>query len=302
MKNGWTGGQYSVFRLLLGLYVAYVSIEFALLSADAGHAVLFLGGVLGVILALGVLDRAAAAVCVCLLLGWGVVTYADPLRLFLVLPLLMHCLVPPAPYGSWKARGRPDPGGGWRFPPVLFLVVRVLILGLFLWSGIQGLGAVPWEFSGTWFLLTFMLFNPDWVRPRIGSGKATMFYDGECALCHGGVRFILAEDRFDSIRFAPLQSEIFKERLTATERERMGDTVVFETETGELLSRSTAIASMLQRLGGLWRIAGVLLRLIPRPLRDFAYDLVARTRYRVFGRKKEYCPLIPPELRGRFDL
>jgi predicted DCC family thiol-disulfide oxidoreductase YuxK len=129
-----------------------------------------------------------------------------------------------------------------------------------------------------------------------------MFYDGECALCHGGVRFILAEDRFDSILFVPLQSEIFRERVTATERERMGDTIVFETETGELLSRSTAIVYMLGRLGGLWRIAGVLLRLIPRPLRELAYDLVARTRYRVFGRKKEHCPIIPPELRSRFEL
>jgi len=41
---------------------------------------------------------------------------------------------------------------------------------------------------------------------------------------------------------------------------------------------------------------------VPRPLRDRLYDLVARTRYRLFGREDEACPVIPEELRSRFDL
>jgi predicted DCC family thiol-disulfide oxidoreductase YuxK len=43
-------------------------------------------------------------------------------------------------------------------------------------------------------------------------------------------------------------------------------------------------------------------RIVPRPLRDAVYDLVARVRYRVFGRKDDACPIIPKALRSRFDL
>ncbi|MCZ6785759.1 MAG: DCC1-like thiol-disulfide oxidoreductase family protein [Planctomycetota bacterium] len=382
MKNGWTGGQYSVFRVSLGLYVGFLFIRLIPLLLqetaanwdndawpraleDAGPLSIFalwphpyfamfvlnVGVVLAAFFAVGFLDRISAIGCgyiiACVVF---MVPLYGPLHLALALPLCLHWFIPPAPYGSWRARGRADPAGGWRMPPLMFLIGRGLVLFMFLgfaililahegepvgvWGGahvfwvvlygvlplllaIKRLRLLVWltlmaghvpeiwifeSFEGAVFVLTLMLFNPDWVRPKIGSGKATMFYDGECALCHGGVRFILAEDRFDSILFVPLQSEIFRERVTATERERMGDTIVFETETGELLSRSTAIVYMLGRLGGLWRIAGVLLRLIPRPLRELAYDLVARTRYRVFGRKKEHCPIIPPELRSRFEL
>ena len=220
-------------------------------------------------------------------------------------PILKNCPIDRAEFPEWSTCHDPEFTWAivWGILPFLLLIKRyrllmwsILVAGHLLAIGIFG------RAPGIELFLTLMLFNPDWVSPKIDSGKATMFYDGECALCHGGVRFILAEDRFDSIRFVPLQSEIFKERVTATERERMGDTIVFETETGELLSRSTAIAYMLQRLGGLWRIAGVVLGLVPRPLRDFAYNLVARTRYQVFGKKKDHCPVIPPELRGRFDL
>jgi predicted DCC family thiol-disulfide oxidoreductase YuxK len=58
---------------------------------------------------------------------------------------------------------------------------------------------------------------------------------------------------------------------------------------------------ILSRLGGGWKIAAGVLTLIPRPLRDAGYDFVAATRYRVFGKRDELCPVLPPELRERFD-
>jgi predicted DCC family thiol-disulfide oxidoreductase YuxK len=59
---------------------------------------------------------------------------------------------------------------------------------------------------------------------------------------------------------------------------------------------------LLERLGGLWRVLAVVGRLVPRGLRDAAYDRVAGVRYRIFGRKDDACPFIPAALRGRFDL
>ena len=59
---------------------------------------------------------------------------------------------------------------------------------------------------------------------------------------------------------------------------------------------------MLGRLGPPWRLLGRLARMVPRALRDGVYDLVARVRYRVFGREPEACPVIPKQLRSRFDL
>jgi predicted DCC family thiol-disulfide oxidoreductase YuxK len=55
----------------------------------------------------------------------------------------------------------------------------------------------------------------------------------------------------------------------------------------------------MQNLGGLWSAAALMLRLVPRPLRDAAYDVVGALRYRVFGRAPEACPLVTPQLRKR---
>ena len=56
----------------------------------------------------------------------------------------------------------------------------------------------------------------------------------------------------------------------------------------------------MKRLGGWWRVLATIGTVVPRPIRDAAYDLVARVRYRVFGRAKEACPILPPDLRSRF--
>ena len=74
-----------------------------------------------------------------------------------------------------------------------------------------------------------------------------------------------------------------------------------EVRTGDrLLTKSSAVIHILHRLGGYWRVIGVVFSLVPRVLRDAGYDFVARVRYRIFGRTKEACPLLPPDLRSRF--
>ena len=129
-----------------------------------------------------------------------------------------------------------------------------------------------------------------------------LFYDGHCGLCHRTVLFVLRHDpQGRAFRFAPLQGETFQARVPAGRRAGLPDSIVILTADGSLLVRSSASSHMLQRLGGGWSSLGNILALIPRPIRDAAYDFVARIRYRVFGRRDDLCPIMPPELRSRFD-
>jgi predicted DCC family thiol-disulfide oxidoreductase YuxK len=129
-----------------------------------------------------------------------------------------------------------------------------------------------------------------------------LFYDGHCGLCHHAVKFVLRHDRSGTaFRFAPLQGETFLARVGAERRAGLPDSVVVLTREGELLVRSAAFLHIFRRLGGGWRVLAGLLGVIPRGLRDFVYDFVARIRYRVFGKREELCPIVPAELRARFD-
>jgi predicted DCC family thiol-disulfide oxidoreductase YuxK len=129
-----------------------------------------------------------------------------------------------------------------------------------------------------------------------------IFYDGHCGLCHRAVKFVLKHDRSGSaFRFAPLQGETIQSRISAERRASLPDTFVVLTRDGALLMRSNASLYILERLGGAWNILAKILRAIPRRLRDLVYDFVARIRYRVFGRRDNLCPVVPPNLRARFD-
>jgi predicted DCC family thiol-disulfide oxidoreductase YuxK len=130
-----------------------------------------------------------------------------------------------------------------------------------------------------------------------------LFYDGVCGLCDRTVQFVLRHDRRGRVRFAALQSAYARRMLARHGRDpgRL-DTMYLLLNPGapaeRLLDRSDGIMGVLQELGGFWRLSAAL-RVLPRVLRDRAYDLVARNRYRWFGRY-DRCALPPPDLRGRF--
>jgi predicted DCC family thiol-disulfide oxidoreductase YuxK len=149
-------------------------------------------------------------------------------------------------------------------------------------------------------MLHLFTFDPAWLRAR-PAPAATVFYDGHCGLCHRMVRFIVAEDTAGAFRFAPLDGPAFRATVPAALARALPDSVVVRTPGGALLSRTAAVRYVLGRLGGLWRVAGWLLLAIPSPLADRAYDGVARLRHRLFARPAEACPLLPPDLRARFD-
>ena len=124
-----------------------------------------------------------------------------------------------------------------------------------------------------------------------------IYYDGLCGLCDRFVQFVLWRDRAARYRFAPLQGSTARERVPSTLDPETSQTVILE-DGGRFRVRSDAALAILTGLGGAWRLAG-LLRIVPRPLRDAVYDLVASHRSRWFGRRAE-CRVPEPAQRDRF--
>jgi predicted DCC family thiol-disulfide oxidoreductase YuxK len=135
-------------------------------------------------------------------------------------------------------------------------------------------------------------------------GPHVYLYDGVCALCNRAVRFLLRHDRRQRFRFAALQSAFARETL-ARHGERASDLDTFwvvrdaGTDREALLARSRAVLFAGSELGLPWSALAALGRIVPRTVFDAAYDALARSRYRVFGRY-ERCALPAPEHAHRF--
>ncbi len=130
------------------------------------------------------------------------------------------------------------------------------------------------------------------------SATSIVLFDGVCNLCNGAVQFIINRDAKNRFSFASLQSEAGQARL----RQFGLATDAFDTfvlvEGGKAYTRSTAALRIARRLPGAWPLLYGLV-VIPKPLRDWVYGLVARNRYRLFGRQ-DSCMMPTPELRARF--
>ncbi|HTU23350.1 MAG TPA: DCC1-like thiol-disulfide oxidoreductase family protein [Gemmataceae bacterium] len=201
MKNGWTGGQYSLYRAVFAMYLLAHFLPFlpwgrkvflkaplslpssatslehvfpnvpVLSDSPAVAAVLLAAGaVLSVFFGIGLFDRAAA-------LGlwyiWACLFDRDPLIANPSIPfvgwlLLAHVFLPPAPYGSWAARGRVDPGGGWRMPPAIFAAAWIVLAISYTYSGYTKLASFSWR-DGTALarVLDNPLARPGWLREAL---------------------------------------------------------------------------------------------------------------------------------------
>lgn len=133
--------------------------------------------------------------------------------------------------------------------------------------------------------------------------RPVLLYDGLCGFCDRSVQFILARDREQHLRFAALQGR-FAEGVLARHPDLAGvDSLILvehdQTSGGErTFIRSDAVLRIARHLGQPWRALQVL-RLVPRFVRDPAYDAFARVRYRVFGRRLT-CSIPTPAQRALF--
>ena len=132
----------------------------------------------------------------------------------------------------------------------------------------------------------------------MGAGTAIdhniIFFDGICNLCNSSVNFIITRDREARFKFAPLQSEIAKNYLDQTEE---FESIVLLTNGG-VYKKSTAALKIARELKGGWKLLYIFI-ILPKFLRDFFYDIIAKNRYKWFG-KKDACMVPTPELKSRF--
>jgi predicted DCC family thiol-disulfide oxidoreductase YuxK len=187
-------------------------------------------------------------------------------------------------------------------PLALFARVRPFVWGAMLAMHVALMCVIDFaDLSLGMVMLHFFTFDPAWVRPRKAESPELVFYDGHCGLCHRSVRFILAEDRTgEAFRFAPLDSDTFRTAFSESARATLPDSLIVQTTDGTILTRSSAVLHVLQRLGGLWWMLDNIAQLIPLTLRDRIYDGIARIRYQLFQAPAESCPIVPANLRMRF--
>ncbi len=126
-----------------------------------------------------------------------------------------------------------------------------------------------------------------------------VLFDGVCNLCSGSVQFVIARDPEARFRFARLGSEAAADRLRAIGADLAGVDSIALVDGPRVHVRSAAVVRIGLHLGWPWRLASMLLWIVPRPIRDLGYDVVARHRYRWFGRP-ETCWVPTPDLVDRF--
>lgn len=125
-----------------------------------------------------------------------------------------------------------------------------------------------------------------------------LLFDGVCNLCNSIVRFTIKRDPKEKFKFASLQSESGQALL-----KKFGlptddfDSFVFINGDKYFL-KSSAGLHVLKELGGVWKLFYVFI-IFPRPLRDFVYNIIAKTRYKIFG-KRDTCMIPTPRLKQRF--
>ncbi len=133
--------------------------------------------------------------------------------------------------------------------------------------------------------------TPDSQRP-------ILYFDGVCNLCDRFVQFVIRHDKRKRFLFASLQSQAGLEALAQNTVDGKAPDSVILWYKGRFHTRSAAALHTLRLLGGIRSLAFACM-IIPRFLRDPVYDMVARNRYRWFGRKAE-CMVPTPELAARF--
>lgn len=133
--------------------------------------------------------------------------------------------------------------------------------------------------------------------PKSPEAHYVLIYDGHCGLCHRAVRHILRHDRAGKFHFAANTTPTGRRLLAEAGFETPPESMVV-LAGGHVHTHSAAALEIARGLGGIHLLA-LPFWLVPRPLRDKLYGLVARTRYRLFGRF-ETCHLPSPQERGRF--
>ena len=127
-----------------------------------------------------------------------------------------------------------------------------------------------------------------------------LFFDGVCNLCNSSVQTIIKKDRHQKFKFASIQSDAAKEILLQFDNFNSSIDSIILINNGKLFYKSSAVLRVCKILGSVYSFL-IIFWLIPKPIRDWMYDFVAKNRYSWFG-KRESCMIPSVELEDRFLL
>ena len=129
-------------------------------------------------------------------------------------------------------------------------------------------------------MIHLFTFDANWFKKE--KKKRIILFDGICGFCNSSINTLMKLDTQKLFLYSSLQGEFIK---TLNIEPKMDSIIYYED--GNLFYKSTAILKILRSLGGIWVFANIFY-IIPRTIRDFLYDLVAKHRYKLFG-KMESC-------------
>lgn len=129
-------------------------------------------------------------------------------------------------------------------------------------------------------------------------GQPVIFFDGVCNLCNASVQFVIAHDKKDQFKFTALQGDYAKEVLSKFNADPQKLNTILLLQEGKLYTKSSAALRVAGKLNGLIPLIYVFL-LVPKFIRDWFYDIIAKNRYQWWGRQ-ESCWVPTPELKSKF--
>ncbi|GAB4132791.1 MAG: thiol-disulfide oxidoreductase DCC family protein [Bacteroidia bacterium] len=132
----------------------------------------------------------------------------------------------------------------------------------------------------------------------VPTDKSIVLFDGVCNFCNNSINFIIRNDVKDRFRFAPLQSELGKkiQQQFHLDDEQLSSVILIENN--KIYTKTTAALRIAKKLKGLWPLMYAFI-IIPYPVRDIAYNIIAKYRYKWWG-QKDACMIPTPEIRNKF--
>lgn len=140
-------------------------------------------------------------------------------------------------------------------------------------------------------------YRVDETVPQFTDTGPCTVMDAHCSLCARGVKWIAHNDHQELFRIIPLQSELGNALMLHYELNPADPMSWLFIEDGCAYSSMDAMIRVGNRLGGMWKTLNIL-RVIPKQAQDYLYGLIARNRYRFFG-KTNLCNTPDPEIRKR---
>ncbi|MBT8181807.1 MAG: DUF393 domain-containing protein [Eudoraea sp.] len=131
------------------------------------------------------------------------------------------------------------------------------------------------------------------------SDKKIILFDGVCNLCNSSIQFVIRHDKKNRYKFAALQSDTAKILLNerGIDSSQIDSIILIDPNTAYYI-KSTAALEIGKSFGGGWRLLSIF-EWVPRPIRDWIYDLIAKNRYSWFGKQND-CMIPTPELKAKF--